>query len=353
MHRNNWKSGENMKKYEKKDTISVVIPVYNEEKYIEKLIESLLKQDYDFELMEFIFVDGNSNDNTVEIINKKLGNKSIEYRILKNEKRLTPISVNMGIKNAKNDIIVRLDAHSEYPENYISKCVYYLNKTGADNVGCIVQTQSQGKIGKAIANVLSSKFGVGNSSFRTEIRNGYVDTVPFGTFRRRLFDEIGFFNENLPRSEDNEFNYRIIKNGGKVYLFTDTKIKYYPRNTLKEICKMAFDNGKWALYTNYIIPGTMKIRHFIPLFFVLGLTAGTIFSVLKLRYLVIMFILCLLIYFTLDFLFTMKNIRKDGFSQLLCFVIYPLFHISYGVGTITGINLIIKHLKEIKSMGGE
>ena len=217
MHRNNWKSGEGMKKYEKKDTISVVIPVYNEEKYIEKLIESLLKQDYDFELMEFIFVDGNSNDNTVEIIDKKLKNKSIEYRILKNEKRLTPISVNMGIKNAKNDIIVRLDAHSEYPENYISKCVYYLNKTGADNVGCLFITRGEGTVGIAIQNVLETKFGVGNSAFRTYSESGYTDTVPYGTFRKSLVNKIGYFNEELIRSEDNEFNYRIIKNGGKVY----------------------------------------------------------------------------------------------------------------------------------------
>ena len=344
MHRNNWKSGEGMKKYEKKDTISVVIPVYNEEKYIEKLIESLLKQDYDFELMEFIFVDGNSNDNTVEIIDKKLKNKSIEYRILKNEKRLTPISVNMGIKNAKNDIIVRLDAHSEYPENYISKCVYYLNKTGADNVGCLFITRGEGTVGIAIQNVLETKFGVGNSAFRTYSESGYTDTVPYGTFRKSLVNKIGYFNEELIRSEDNEFNYRIIKNGGKVYLFNDIGLIYHPRNTIKGICKMAFENGKWATYTNYIIPGSMKIRHFIPLIFVLGLLVGTIFSILRFRYLTMLFILCVLTYLTIDLAYTIYNIKKAGLSQLLCFVIYPLFHEYYVVGYIFGILKIIKKL---------
>lgn len=229
---------------ENQNSVSVIIPVYNEELYIEKLIESVLKQDYSFEEIEVIFVNGNSTDNTVNIIKEKLKDTNLNYKILENEKRLTPISVNIGIKEAKNDIVIRLDAHSEYPENYISKCVYYLNKTGADNVGCLFITKGEGTVGTAIENVLKTKFGVGNSSFRTNGESKYVDTVPYGTFRRELFNKIGYFNEELIRSEDNEINYRIIKNGGKVYLFNDIGIIYHPRNTIKGICKMAFQNRR-------------------------------------------------------------------------------------------------------------
>lgn len=253
-------------------TVSVIIPVYNEEKYIKGLIESLKKQDYDKEKFEVIFIDGNSKDKTIDIIKEKVNlEENDKYKILVNPDKITPKSVNIGIKEAKNEIIIRLDAHSEYPSNYISKCVYYLNNTDADNVGCLCHPEGKTRIGKAIANVVSSKFGVGNSSFRTGTESGYVDTVPFGTFRRELFEKIGYFNEELPRSEDNEFNYRIRKNQGKVYLFNDIEVIYYPRDTILKLMKMGFQNGKWATYTGYIIPGSMGIRHFIPLVFVIGL----------------------------------------------------------------------------------
>ena len=330
----------------KLETVSIVIPVYNEEKFIEGLINSLLKQDYDKEKIEIIFVDGNSSDKTVEIINKKLANEKLQHRVMSNPKKITPKSVNMGIKEAQNDIIIRLDAHSEYPINYITKCVYYINNTDADNVGCICKPGSKTKIGKAIANVVSSKFGVGNSSFRTGAKSGYVDTVPFGTFRKELFDKIGYFNEELPRSEDNEFNYRIRKNGGKVYLFNDTEIIYYPRDTIYKLMKMGFQNGEWATYTGYIIPRTMGIRHFIPLLFVLGLIVGTIITALHLKVLTIAFFSVLSIYFIIDLLFTVKSVMTDGIEQLICFIIYPLFHISYGIGSIFGIFKILKKVVE-------
>ena len=182
------------------DKVSVVIPIFNEEKYIEKLVYSISKQDYDFDKVEIIFVDGNSSDNTIKLLKQVIESTNINYKIINNTKRLTPISVNMGIKEAKNDIIIRLDAHSEYPTNYISKCVYYLNKTGADNVGCLFETVGDGKNGKAIENVLKSKFGVGNSGFRTNAESGYTDTVPYGTFKKSLFEKRqgGFFKTFSP-----------------------------------------------------------------------------------------------------------------------------------------------------------
>lgn len=326
------------------DKVSVVIPIYNEEKYIAKLINSISKQDYGFDNFEVIFVDGNSSDKTIEILESTIKTTNLNYRVITNEKRLTPISVNMGIKEAKYDIIVRLDAHSEYTENYISKCVYYLNKTGADNVGCLFETVGEGKNGKAIENVLKSKFGVGNSGFRTNAKSGYTDTVPYGTFRKSLFEKIGYFNEELIRSEDNEINYRIIKNGGKVYLFNDISIIYHPRNSISKLMKMAFQNGKWVLYTSYLMPGSMKLRHFIPMLFTLGLVIGLILSLItKNNILAGIYLAVVGLYLLLDTLYTIKHICKDGgIRQCICFILYPLFHISYGVGTIFGIGKIIK-----------
>lgn len=325
------------------DTVSIVIPVLNEEFYIKKLLESILNQDYDFSKIEVIFVDGDSKDETVSIINNELADKQIDYTIITNKEKITPKSVNMGIKIAKNDIVIRLDAHSEYPKNYISKCVYYLNTTGADNVGCLSYARSEGIIGNTIAEVLSSKFGVGNSKFRTNSQSGYVDTVPFGTFRRSLFDKIGYFNEELIRSEDNEINYRIIKNGGKVYLFNDISSIYHPRNTIRKLLKMGYENGKWSTYTGYFIPGSMKLRHFIPFLFVLSLICGLIISILGIKILTMLFIGELALYLILDLVFSLKNIKRVGIiSSLISIIIYPLFHISYGIGSVIGIGKIIK-----------
>ena len=329
---------------EKLESVSLVVPVYNEENYIENFIDSILKQDYNFNQMELIFVDGNSTDKTKELIEKKMQSTDISYQLLDNEKRITPISLNIGIKKAKCDIIIRLDAHSQYPQNYVTKCVYYLNNTEAENVGCLIETISEGNVGNAIANVLSSKFGVGNSKFRTNAKSGYVDTVPFGTFRRNLFNKIGYFDERLPRNQDSEFNYRIIKNGGKIYLFNDIKIIYHPRNTIKKLISMAMLNGKWNLFTSYLAPGSMKLRHFIPFVFVISLIIGigvlfTDWNLIKL-----LFGIELALYLMLDIIFSFKNIKKQGILEsVLSFLIYPIFHIMYGIGTFFGISLILKN----------
>lgn len=329
-------------------TVSVVIPVYNEEKYITGLINSLEEQDYDRNKFEIIFVDGNSSDKTIEIINETLNEKQIKYKILKNPDRITPKSMNIGIKNSNYDIIIRLDAHSEYPSNYISKCVYYLNKIKADNVGCILETVSEGIIGNAISIVLSSKFGVGNSKFRTNAQSGYVDTVPFGTFRKELFEEIGYYDERLSRNQDSEFNSRILKNGGKIYLFNDIKIIYHPRDTIGKLVKMAVLNGKWNLYTNYLVPGSMRLRHFVPFAFTISLIIGIISIILNIKLIKFAFLLEMLLYLLLDIIFSVKEIKNyNVVSILLSLLIYPIFHITYGFGTILGIFMILKNRREV------
>ena len=326
------------------DTVSLIVPVYNEEKYINQFINSILLQDYDRKKVEIIFIDGNSKDKTKQVIEEKLSKENLKYNILDNPQKITPVSLNIGIKNANHDIIIRLDAHSEYPENYISKCVYYLNNIEADNVGCILETKSEGNVGQAISCVLSSKFGVGNSGFRTNAKSGYTDTVPFGTFRKELFERIGYFDERLPRNQDSEFNSRIIKNGGKIYLFNDIKITYHPRDTIYKLIKMAMLNGKWNLYTNYLVPGSMRIRHFIPMVFFISIIIGLIASILNIKTIQIMFLIEIILYSILNILFSFKEIKKYGIIvSLLCFIIYPVFHITYGAGSVLGVFNIIKN----------
>ncbi len=323
--------------------VSLIVPLYNEEQYIEGFIDSILAQEYDFNEIEILFIDGNSKDKTVKIINEKLKSSEINYKILNNSKKITPISLNMGIKEAQNDIIIRLDAHSQYPSNYIERCVYYINCTDADNVGCPIKTESSGKIGNAIASVLSSKFGVGNSSFRTDKTSGYVDTVPFGTFYKKLFEKIGYFDERLERNQDIEMNRRILKNGGKIYMFNDIELIYHPRDTIKKLAKMAFKNGKWNIYTSYIVPGTLRLRHFIPFIFFLSLMVGILSIILKIGWISVLFAMEIIAYFVLNLLFSFKGGKEKSFGEkLLCLIIYPIFHITYGMGTFFGIFFILK-----------
>ena len=312
--------------------VSVIIPVLNEERYIDALLSSLVSQTYPVESMEWIIIDGGSKDATMEIISRYLGDYPIV--IMHNDGNGTPRSLNLGIKNSKGKYIVRLDAHTVYPSNYIEKCVWYLENTEADNVGGRVDTKAEGFIGSAIAKMLSSRFGVGGSEFRTSGQSGYVDTVPFGAFRREIFNKVGLFNEELLRSEDNDLNARIRKAGGKIYLAEDIVSEYHCRDTISGVLRYGEQNGNALFRTIKQNPKAMSIRHFIPFLFVLSLLVlpvlGSMSSLFR----------CLLcvelgLYLIIDifFSFFLGN-PKLGF---ITFWLYPLFHFSYGIGSFLGL----------------
>lgn len=320
----------------KKDIIvSVIIPVRNEEKYIDKCIKSIINQDYPLKNIEVIFVDGLSQDNTREIILSYISEYPQIIKLLKNEHKTVPFAMNIGIHDSVGKYIMRLDAHSEYPSNYISKCVYTIEKTNADNVGGLAVTKGKGYIGEAFSKVLSSKFGVGDSGFRTNVSSGYVDTVPFGTFKRTVFEKYGFYDERLIRNQDYELNYRIRKNGGNIYLNSEISLIYYCRNTIRGIIKQSYGNGKWNVFTCRLCPGSMSLRHFIPLLFVMSIV---LLSVLSFFYGIFeyVFILEMVLYFILDIVFSV-NMATNVIQFLLLLILYPIFHISYGIGSIIGI----------------
>ena len=315
--------------------ISIVMPVYNEEKYIEECINSLLKQDYPRGDMEWIFVDGGSKDKTKEIILNAQKEYPQLIKLYDNPNKIVPYAMNIGIKNSVGKYIIRLDAHAEYAPDYFSKCVHYLDSIDAENVGGVLETKAKTKTGETIAKMLSSRFGVGNSQFRTNGDSGYVDTVPFGAFKREVFTKYGGYDERLVRNQDNEMNFRIRKNGGKIYLASDIQLAYYCRDSIKGISQMARKNGQWNIITMKLCPGSMGIRHFVPLAFVLSivLLAGLgfvwwpIWALLGAE---------LLAYSVLDAAFSIK--LSSGFKEAcLLFVLFPCFHINYGLGSLKGI----------------
>lgn len=320
-------------------TVSVVMPIYNEERYIGKCIQSLLQQDYPATDMEWIFVDGHSNDKTVEILEDYRKQYPELIRYYDNPKKIVPISMNIGIAQAKGKYIVRLDAHADYATDYISRCVHYLEHTDAWNVGGLAENKSEGFVGCAIAKMLSSKFGVGNSKFRTNGESGYVDTVPFGAFRREIFTEYGGYDERLVRNQDNEMNYRIRKNGGKIYLSRDIRLSYYCRDSIQGIVKMAAQNGMWNVITMKLCPGSMGVRHFIPLTFVLSVAGLGLLGHLFTPFFALL-LLEMAAYLALDAVFSWRQAESvaEGFLLLLLF---PVFHVCYGWGSIRGLGKLL------------
>lgn len=314
-----------------KKNVSVIIPVYNEEKYIERCLDSVVAQTYPKEKTEVIIVDGMSTDKTREKI--EAYREKMNIKLLDNEKRIVTYALNLAIENATGDYIIRLDAHARFEKDYIEKCVHYLDTTDADNVGGVAETVGLGKIGKVNAEILSSKFGVGNSHFRTDGESGYVDTVPFGAFRKEVFERVGLFNPELPRSEDNDMNSRIRAVGGKIFMAADIRFTYFCRDTVGGLLNQGIKNGNALFLTLRKNPKAMSLRHFIPFLFVLSLIVMPVLSALSSLF-AWLFVAELGLYTLLNIYFSLFYGEKKNFIYKM--FLYPLFHIVYGIGSLLG-----------------
>ena len=320
--------------------LSVICPIYNEEKYIAKCIDSILAQDYPKDDLEVIFVDGMSNDRTREIVNEYT-NKYPFIRLIDNPEKIVPPAMNKGIKTAKGDIIMRLDAHATYEKNYFSVLVHALKELGADNVGAVCKTDVLNKTPKtlAIREVLSNKFGVGNSVFRTGVDKVMeVDTVPFGCWKREVFDKYGLYDVRLVRNQDIELNKRILRGGGKICIVPDTFCTYLARETYKGLAKNNFGNGKWNILTVFYTKqfSSLSIRHFIPLLFVLSLIVPTILSLVYTPFLIISF-LSLLAYVSLLGMISLKLSINKKLNFIYLLTSFLALHLSYGWGSLMGL----------------
>lgn len=320
--------------------LTVICPILNEEKYIAKCIDSILEQDYPKDDLEILFVDGMSRDKTREIV-AELATKYPFIHLIDNINHTVPWAMNSGIKAAKGDVIMRLDAHATYEKNYFSVLVDALQKYNADNVGAVCRTDVLNKNSKtlAIREVLSNKFGVGNSTFRTGIKTAQeVETVPFGCWRRDVFDKYGMYNVRLVRNQDIELNKRIIRGGGKIIIVPETFCTYFARETYKALAKNNCANGKWNILTVYYTKElrSLSLRHFVPLIFVLSLIVPTFVGLFWNPALYISAsALC-------AYLLTLGTVSaKLAMSKTLNFFYllasFAVLHISYGWGSFIGI----------------
>ncbi|MCD8045020.1 MAG: glycosyltransferase family 2 protein [Bacteroides sp.] len=269
--------------------LSVICPVYNEIKYIDACIHSILLQDYPQENIEILFVDGMSTDGTRDLINGYAKSNPF-IRLVDNPRRIVPIAMNIGIRASKGDIIIRLDAHALYPTNYFSALVRQLVALDIDNVGAACRTGVLNKNQKtlAIKEVLSNRFGVGNSTFRLGVDKVMeVNTVSFGCWRKDVFGKYGYYDERLMRNQDIELNKRIIRGGGHICLIPDTYSTYLARETFRGIARNNYLNSKWNILTVFYTKqfSSLSIRHFIPLlFFVISFLSGVVIFLLFTAY---------------------------------------------------------------------
>lgn len=334
--------------------ISVVCPIYNEEKYIAKCIDSILEQDFPHDDMEVLFVDGMSSDRTREIV-LEYTDKYKFIRLLDNPHRTSPYAMNIGIENAAGDTIFRMDAHAQYPDNYLSELYQKLQELpNAENVGGVCETLPCNETNEAyaIAEVLSNSFGMGNSYFRTgisEIRK--VDTVPFGCFHKSLFKRIGLYDTDLDRNQDDELNGRIIRNGGSIYIIPAIKIKYFARDKMEKVRKMFYQYGLYKPLVNKKLGIPATLRQFVPVLFLLGIVLGAVACYIwpTFRW-IYMALACL--YMLICFYIGIKNAVKHKRPSLAILIPYALFntHISYGWGYLRGIfKILFKQPFNVKS----
>ncbi|SFV66019.1 Glycosyltransferase [hydrothermal vent metagenome] len=324
--------------------ISIIIPVYNEENYIAACLDSMLESDYSNDKMEIFVVDGGSEDRTIEII-QEYQTRHPFLKLLHNAKKIVPVAMNIAIKEATGEYIIRLDAHASYPKDYFSKLIEYHKKLDAQNVGAVIRTEVKNKTKKSLSikEVLSHKLGVGNSNFRTGIESVQeVDTVPFGCYKKEVFEKYGFYDERLIRNQDIELNKRIINAGGKIYLIPEVECTYFARENFKDLAKNNFANGKWNILTAYYTKtlNSLSVRHFVPLLFVLSLIISALLALCS-PYFGIFGLVSMVSYLTLVIIISLK-LRDNSNSFVYLVLSFLTLHLSYGVGSLVGIFKVIK-----------
>jgi len=330
----------------KKPFVSIIVPCRNEEKFIEKCLTSVIGQNYPKEKMEILVIDGMSKDKTRDIV-KECSKKNSFIKLFRNPKKVTPVAFNIGIKNSKGNFIIIMGAHTKYKNDYISKCIETSIKYEADNVGGIwrIMPTKDTIINKSIIFASSSVFGAGNAYYR----KGYskkikeVDTVFGGCYKKEIFDKIGLFNENLARSQDMEFNIRLKKAGGKILLNPKIVSYYYPKSTLKEFFKHNFIDGVWAIYPLKFVKIPLKIRHYIPLFFILSLLISGIFGIFFTPFFwFFLFTIAMYFLFSLYFSINIAYNKKDIKYLFLMPITFACRHFGYGLGSLWGLITIFK-----------
>jgi succinoglycan biosynthesis protein ExoA len=262
--------------------VSVIVPCYNEQSTIRSLLEALFKQTYPRTEMEVIVADGLSTDGTRDAIAAfQKDFPDLCVRVVENAKRVIPSGANRAIEAAHGEIIIRLDGHSTPYPDYVEKSVRAHDEGRGANIGGVweIRPGAETWIAKSIAAAAAHPLGVGDALYRHTKYAAEVDTVPFGSFRRTLIDQVGFFDESLLTNEDYEFNVRVRRSGGKIWLDPSIRSIYFARSTLSELTRQYWRYGfwKWRMLRRY--PDTLRWRQALPPLFIISLIGLAVLSI--------------------------------------------------------------------------
>ncbi|MBA2733273.1 MAG: glycosyltransferase family 2 protein [Acidobacteria bacterium] len=323
--------------------VSVVIPCRNEERFIGKVLEHLSGQ-YTNERYEIIIVDGMSTDKTREVIAEFVASHTdVQVHLVDNPARNIPTALNRGISHASGEIIVRMDAHSIPSANYIRRCVELLSDRQTSVVGMPwrIHPGAQTQTARAIALAVSHPFGIGDAKYRQENFKAtqIVDTVPFGVFRKALWQELGGFNESLLANEDYEFFYRVRQAGGRALLDGSGHCNYFARATMGALATQYFRYGTWKAQMIKLYPRSIRLRQLVAPLFVLALL---LFPTLGFWLTPALWALFAMLgtYTLLALLFGFQLSRRKGGSLKLMPVIALVFfviHVAWGSGFLLGL----------------
>jgi glycosyltransferase involved in cell wall biosynthesis len=249
--------------------VTIAMPSYNEEHYIEACIASVQAQDYPADHIEILVADGRSTDRTRELL-AQLATADPRIRVIDNPARLQAAGLGLIVKESTGDVIVRMDVHAEYAPDYVRRCVEVLEQTGADNVGGAQRAQARTPFQRALCAALRSPLGVGGAKYRSADAEGFVDTVFLGAFRRRVFETVGLWDPGAITNEDAELNQRILDGGGQIYLSKDIVVHYFPRESLAALAKQYFRYGRGRARTLLKLGRFPTLRPLAPFLLVSG-----------------------------------------------------------------------------------
>ncbi len=317
--------------------VSVIMPIRNEARYIERSLGTVLGQDYASEQMEVLIADGLSTDNTHEIIAKlQKEYPSHAIKVIENPGQIVPTGMNAAIPLAKGEIIIRVDGHCEIAHDYVRRCVDHIQQEGVDGVGGAMVTIGETWLAEGIALAMSSPFGVGGSAFRTiGGQTMLTDSVPFPAYTRKIIEQAGLYDEELVRNQDDEYNYRLRKLGAKILLAADVHSRYYSRSSLKSLFRQYYQYGYWKVRVLQKHPRQMRPRQFVPPLFALALLISAIVA----------FVPTLrpispipgLLYLVANLIASLYVAFQHGWRYLFLLpLVYAILHVSYGLGFLVG-----------------
>ncbi|HEY6187667.1 MAG TPA: glycosyltransferase family 2 protein [Pyrinomonadaceae bacterium] len=333
--------------------VSLIMPVRNEAGFIARGLEAVLGQDYPAERMEVLVVDGMSDDGTREVVSS-FAERYARLRLLDNPGRIVPTGLNLALREATGEIIVRVDGHCEIAPDYVSRSVQCLEEEEADGVGGPIETIGDTRTARAIALAMSSKFGVGGSAFRTiKDRRMFVETVAFPAYTRRAIERAGLFDEELVRNQDDEYNYRLCKLGGRLLLAPEIRSRYYSRSSFRSLWRQYFQYGYWKVRVMQKHPRQMRLRQFAPPLFVASLAVALTLAPFSVPGALALGLL-LITYALLNLAASVIALRgvEAGLLPLLLLA-HPTLHLSYGAGFLVGLVRFWNRWAQGRSPSGE